>query len=672
MVRAAVLRLRRGLRAVVRADEEVVYLLGERRRYVLEGRPYRLVAPLLDGVRTADEVVAALEGEAAEADVRRAVETLVARGYAAEGDEAPPADRSAAVRALGLAPSADSSAGAEIETVCVEDYLLPDLEGRNRAALVSGRAWLLAKPVGEEVFVGPVFVPGRTACWSCLAERLRRNREIERAALDDDLFPSVPPAPTHPATVEAARAAADAVAARWRGGDRSLEGRILSLNVESGARRTHEVLRRPQCPACGDPAPRPAAPVEIRPDRARGEIDLDRHVSPLTGIVASVRPDPRGGVALAGAPVRLHVGDFGFRRTARSLAELRRRLRSKAAGTGRTDAEAGRAAAAEAIERVSAEWTGEHAVRRAALLDLGPEAVPPNDVMLFSTRQVETRAADPGDAVPAPLSPDEEIDWTAARALATGRTRFVPSALVFHGHPDVRFAAAESTGCAAGRTIEEAVLGALLEAIERDAAAIWWWNRLRAPPVDESALCDPFFAEAAAFLRGRGRTLALLDLTTDVGVPVAAAVSADAGPPLLLGFGAALDAGAAARRAAMEIFQNLVNGGAPVRPAPHHVPDPSASRPAPPPGMPPLPEDASAAAAVDRVVERLAACGLEALVVDLTRPDVGVPVARVVVPGLRPHRRRLAPGRLYDVPVLLGRRSFPLDEADVNPDPLVV
>jgi ribosomal protein S12 methylthiotransferase accessory factor len=44
----------------------------------------------------------------------------------------------------------------------------------------------------------------------------------------------------------------------------------------------------------------------------------------------------------------------------------------------------------------------------------------------------------------------------------------------------------------------------------------------------------------------------------------------------------------------------------------------------------------------------------EVLVIDQTRPDARLPVARVIVPGLRHFWARLAPGRLYDVPVSLG------------------
>ena len=79
-------------------------------------------------------------------------------------------------------------------------------------------------------------------------------------------------------------------------------------------------------------------------------------------------------------------------------------------------------------------------------------------------------------------------------------------------------------------------------------------------------------------------------------------------------------------------------------------------------------------------VERLAAselrrvedAGLEVLLLDQTRPSVGLPVVRMVVPGLRSMRPRFAPGRLFDVPVLVGRRPTPSTPDGFNPVPLFV
>jgi ribosomal protein S12 methylthiotransferase accessory factor len=59
--------------------------------------------------------------------------------------------------------------------------------------------------------------------------------------------------------------------------------------------------------------------------------------------------------------------------------------------------------------------------------------------------------------------------------------------------------------------------------------------------------------------------------------------------------------------------------------------------------------------------------GLDFLVLNQTRPDVEVPVVRVIVPGLRHFYRRFGPGRLYDIPVKLGLRDRPLPESELTP-----
>jgi ribosomal protein S12 methylthiotransferase accessory factor len=68
--------------------------------------------------------------------------------------------------------------------------------------------------------------------------------------------------------------------------------------------------------------------------------------------------------------------------------------------------------------------------------------------------------------------------------------------------------------------------------------------------------------------------------------------------------------------------------------------------------------------ACQALVER---AGMEMLVLDQTRPEVGLPVAKVIVPGLRHFWARFAPGRLYDVPVRLGWLPEPLAEDELNP-----
>lgn len=66
----------------------------------------------------------------------------------------------------------------QLTVVITDDYLRPELRDINRQALASGRPWLLAKPVGAEIWLGPLFRPDVTGCWECLAHRLAHNREV--------------------------------------------------------------------------------------------------------------------------------------------------------------------------------------------------------------------------------------------------------------------------------------------------------------------------------------------------------------------------------------------------------------------------------------------------------------------------------------------------------------
>jgi ribosomal protein S12 methylthiotransferase accessory factor len=61
---------------------------------------------------------------------------------------------------------------------------------------------------------------------------------------------------------------------------------------------------------------------------------------------------------------------------------------------------------------------------------------------------------------------------------------------------------------------------------------------------------------------------------------------------------------------------------------------------------------------------------MEMIVLDQTRPEIGLPVVKVIVPGLRHFWAWFAPGRLYDVPVQLSWVPRPVAEEDLNPTPM--
>ena len=62
--------------------------------------------------------------------------------------------------------------------------------------------------------------------------------------------------------------------------------------------------------------------------------------------------------------------------------------------------------------------------------------------------------------------------------------------------------------------------------------------------------------------------------------------------------------------------------------------------------------------------------GMETLVLDQSRPDIGLKVVKVIVPGMRHFWARFAPGRLYEVPVKMGWLTEALTEEQLNPIPM--
>lgn len=179
-----------------------------------------------------------------------------------------------------------------------------------------------------------------------------------------------------------------------------------------------------------------------------------------------------------------------------------------------------------------------------------------------------------------------------------------------------------------------------------------------------------------------------LDLTSDLGIPVVAAISrrTDRTPQdIVFAFGAHFDPRIAVVRALTELNQFLpavVNvdrdgryayddpdavrwwGTATLESEPYLVPAEGAAT-----RMADWVDRSTDDSAEDvRVAQRIVEeRGLELLVLDQTRPDIGLPVARVLVPGLRHFWSRLGPGRLYDVPVEMGWLPHPRAEDELNP-----
>ncbi|MER7462175.1 TOMM precursor leader peptide-binding protein [Streptomyces sp. NPDC097981] len=687
--------------------------------------------PAADGAPAPHGAEAEAYWDLAGLDGGRAAAALARASVAIEAlpglDPAPVAE---ACRASGVPVTGDPAA-ADLVLVLCDDYLSPALAAADTAHRAADRPWLPVKLCGTDPWVGPFFQPGSGPCWHCLAVRLRGHRHSEvpvRQALGLD-----GPVPRPPAGLAAGTALAVNLAvleaAKWLAGLRRPEqGHIHTFDTLRLRTASHPVSRLPQCAGCGDPGlvarrvGAPFVPVSRPKTAATGGGDraltaaqmlsaYGHLVDPVTGVVKEIRQ-------ASGAPDFVHAYTSGHNLAMEpaSFAGLRSGLRALSGGKGRTDEEARTSALCEAVERYSGTRHGDEPVVRDSLRGLGKAAVHPNDCQLYSLRQYAEREHwnarhSRFHHVCAPFDETRPTDWTPVWSLTEGVQRLLPTSMLYFAQPGVRAPApgapgapagsawddpwADSNGNAAGSSPEDAVVQGFLELVERDAVALWWYNRTRQPGVDLAAFEDAWTERVRHGLRRMNRQVWALDLTSDLGIPVFAALSRRTDKPaedVLFGFGAHFDPRVALCRALSEMGQLLPAVGD-VRPdgTGYRITDPEplswwqgatvanqpylAADPAVAPRTPshwPAVRNADLLDDVHVITELVRSKGMDLLVLDQSRPDLKLPVTKVVVPGLRHFWARFGPGRLFDVPVSLGRLAEPTPYGQLNPIPLFV
>lgn len=590
----------------------------------------------------------------------------------------------------------------------VDDYLNPDLQEMNRRLLRLGAPWLIAKPVGRILWFGPVFDSLGGPCWACLAQRLRDNKRDELVAMADDTSQGlgVPSSQLYDAASLSILTTQIALLSGGATSDKIARSLKTFDHVDLSSAQ-HTFPHRPQCLDCGATETKIIAPLDVADLSTRPAIRIENHikrsasdggyrvcsseetiarlspfVSPVTGIIPHLKDNAIGPFRVSKCKQVTPWRALGWQR--------RIDLSLGAGGKGASSAQARAGCMAEAIERYSGTYQGDEPRVFGSMNKLAPLALNPNSAMGFSAQQYADHAAGKttGFSTPKPFDAAMELDWAPLWSLRDETWRLLPTAYCYYETPPPNdFCISDSNGCAAGNVMVEAVLHSLLELIERDAIAIWWYNMLRRPPLDRASL-NSFAAERISGLSqelaAQGRSFDLIDLTNDLQVPVIGAVSADKkyGDKIVFGFGAHLDPSIAAMRAASELVQLDVycreaeDSTAPRMEQVRHwfatatlenhrylVPDATAV----PARHIEVNDDDDLKDSVDKLVRMLSERGHDVLLLDATRPDLDFPVVRMIVPGLRHYHNRFAPGRLYDVPVEMGWTRSALAEGDLNP-----
>ncbi|WP_392531795.1 TOMM precursor leader peptide-binding protein [Nostoc sp. C117] len=618
-------------------------------------------------------------------------------------------------------PDEPTSGVHSLWVVLTDDYLQPELSHINKIALQTQQPWLLVKPLGGIPWFGSIFVPGETGCWECLAHRLQGNREVETSILQQQGKTGSGCLPTAvaglPSTQQTAIALTTTEVAKWlvqqivpEAKIETLAGKIITFDQTNFTLKMHSLTQRPQCPTCGNPdlvsqqvnraialTSRKKLFTEDGGHRAfTPEQILQRYehlISPITGVVSAlVRvSDPNN--LLIHTYNATHASD-----SSSNLNHLRESLRHKSGGKGKTDRQSQVSGLCEAIERYSGIYQGDELKISATFADLSDCAIHPAECLLFSHNQYQNRkelnqtAIVEHDWIPQPFDEHQVIDWTPVWSMTEQRHKYLPTAFCYYNYPlpkAHRFCFADSNGNAAGGTLEDAILQGFFELVERDSVGLWWYNRLSRPSVDLASFNDSYLLELQDWYSSQQRDLWVLDLTTDLGIPAFAALSRNRSGSeerIITGYGAHFDPKIAILRAVTEMNQIGFNVdhrdySTASDPALHHwfTQATLANQPylapsqTPPKQYADYPQHWSNDIQQDVLtcVEVVRRAELEMLVLNQTRPDIDLPVVKVIVPGLRHFWSRFGAGRLYDVPAKLGWLASPLTEDQMNPMPMV-
>ena len=294
----------------------------------------------------------------------------------------------------------------DLTVTLANDYLEPRLAELNKQRVKSKAPWLLVQPSGPFPLVGPVFRPYESACWTCLFDRMIRNREIKGFLDREGQAVAVSPLAHGPFGQSAIQFASVEIAKAIASGFRTdLRDHIASFDLMGATIAKHFVSHRPQCPTCGNKKlqnpKREPQPIEVsagtrlimtsggyRSVSSRTTVARNRkHVSPLSGVVTKLEKMD------GELPLNTNfVAQHNFAPPATNVDQLRSGLSGGSFGKGSTAEQAEASALMEAIERYSGIFQGDEIRVTKRFSDFAEgDAILTNDVQLYSEAQFAAR-----------------------------------------------------------------------------------------------------------------------------------------------------------------------------------------------------------------------------------------------------------------------------------------
>lgn len=371
-----------------------------------------------------------------------------------------------------------------------------------------------------------------------------------------------------------------------------------------------------------------------------------------------------------------------------------------AAGKGRTTTQSQVSCIAEAIERYSANFpVFKPIVIRATGEELGTSAIEPNEILNFSYNQYQSRDKINKNAqalihrIPKQFEHSKPTNWSPViNIINPDSSKFIPTAMLgfnYTNNLQPGTAMSCSNGLASGNSKAEAMVQALYEIIERDACAIWWYNKLKLKNCEIPENIQTYTTMIKNKLHSMGRTFEVLELPTDFDVTVTSCISyTNEGKQICVGLGCHYDISVSISRAITEMYQMLVgikryesikentgigNGGIDklvcdwlktetINNHSHLTSEKTSS------SIKSVNNDRFEyiEEELEYILNQFDDKGFSVYGINMTSETIGFPVVKMFVPGMRHFWPRLGEGRIYQVPVKLGYLSEPNKEEKLN------
>ena len=568
----------------------------------------------------------------------------------------------------------------DAKCLIVNDFSTPEL----KPFLKQFDRYILIKPFGDYPSISPV-MGADASCYQCFYDRLLHNQPIRKWWLGNKGEEVSVPAAVLP--------------------DQKIESFIASLNapeknvlnIYSSKYQyisSHNLIPNSECLVCGnldifsEQLENPIRLNKIKKNNYRDggfrteDPDVTLHkleglVDPVLGYITDVYAKEQVSIDKN----IIYFSSF-YTQPYRKYDFKPERFIYSTMGKGISHRQSQISALSEAVERIASQYHGNEPKIFSKASELEGRYVSVEDLTSFSDNQYNVfesalQSENLNQIHQCEPYADDPIHWTHGWSLLSGDKIYLPFNFCYANTPfEDRFTNFFHNGGSAGNCLEEAVLQGMFELIERDAVAIWWYNRLECPRVDYSCVSEKLLKQIEQQLLPE-YDVWVLDLTQDIQVPVMCAVTHHkVTGEFALGFGCHLDGVISCQRALTEVFQLIEIKDS--NTSPFHLSQIQAE-----PYIFGQIETCKALEQskiisddikddIDFCLAEIEQLGLDVIAINNSRAALKLSSVKVIIPGLCHIFPYFGLRRLYDVPVQLGYFDQPKQEAELNPLELLI